>query len=158
MKLADQFHLGIVTAEFEATMDTLSTLFGYEWGPEVGEPIAVTLPTGEAVLNLRCAFSTSVPRLELVRSIPGTMWEPAPGGVHHVGFWSDDVAADSAELASNGYVLEASRNGADGRPFFSFQRSATGFRIELVSTVARAGLEQCWATPAQRATDDRKVR
>ncbi|MFC5746284.1 VOC family protein [Actinomadura rugatobispora] len=153
MKPGDQFHLGIVTAEFETTMDALSAVFGHEWGPEIGEPIAVTLPSGEAVLNLRCAFSTTVPRLELVRSIPGTMWEPAPGGVHHIGFWSEDVAADSAELASNGYVLEASRTGPDGKPFFTFQRSTTGFRVELVSTAARAGLERCWATPARQATE-----
>jgi hypothetical protein len=148
MKPADQFHLGIVTADFEATMDTLTSVFGYEWGPEIGAQTTVTLPAGEAVLDLRCAYSTSVPRLELVRSLPGTMWEPASGGIHHVGFWSEDVAADSAELAGAGYVLEASRTGSDGQPFFTFQRSTAGFRIELVSTAARAGLEQCWATPA----------
>jgi hypothetical protein len=153
VQLGDQFHLGIVTAGFEATMDALTSVFGYEWGPEVGGPTAVRLPSGEAVLDLRCAFSTSVPRLELVRSIPGTLWEPAPGGIHHVGFWSEDVAADTAELARHGYELEASRNGDDGRPFFTFQRSATGFRIELVSTAARAGLEQCWASPVQRTAE-----
>jgi hypothetical protein len=85
------------------------------------------------------------------------MWEPASSGIHHVGFWSDDVAADTAELAGGGYVLEASRPGADGKPFFTFQRSTTGFRVELVSTAARAGLERCWATPARRTNDDRTV-
>lgn len=151
MKLADRFHLGIVTAEFEATRAMLTSVFGCEWGPEIGGATAVALPSGEAVLDLRCAFSTSLPRLELVRSIPGTMWEPASGGVHHVGFWSDDVAADAAELAANGYVLEASRNGPDGKPFFTFQSGPGGLRVELVSTAARAGLERCWASPERPA-------
>lgn len=102
MNPANQFHLGIVTADFEATMDRLSSVFGYEWGRETGGPIAVTLPDGEKVLDLKCAFSTAVPRLELVRAIPGTLWEAAEGGIHHVGFWSDDVAADTAELQASG--------------------------------------------------------
>jgi hypothetical protein len=150
MKAADQFHLGIVAEDFEATMAALSSVFGYEWGPEVGALTPVTLPDGEATLDLRCAYSTSVPRLEVVRSIPGTLWEPAGGaGIHHVGYWSDDVAADSAELERNGYVREATRLGPDGAPFFTFQRSPACFRIELVSRAAQPGLEQCWAAPAR---------
>jgi hypothetical protein len=151
MKPEDQFHLGIVTDDFEGTMDALSSLLGYEWGPEVGAPTVVTLPTGTAEYELRCAFSVTAPRIEVVRSIAGTLWEPAAGGgVHHVGYWSDDVAADSAELARHGYVTEATRTGEDGVPFFSFQRSALGFRIELVTRKAQAGLQQCWATPVSR--------
>ncbi|RBM21982.1 hypothetical protein DI005_08175 [Prauserella sp. PE36] len=154
MRVEDQFHLGIVADDIEATMATLSAVFGYEWGEQVGGPTAVTLPAGNAVLDLRCAFSVTVPRLELVRSIPGTLWEPvAGGGIHHVGFWSDDVAADSAELAAHGYVTEASRTGVDGAAYFSFQRSTKGFRIELVSRAAEPGLRRCWAAPG---TGDRQ--
>ncbi|MEU6642844.1 VOC family protein [Saccharomonospora sp. NPDC046836] len=145
MRAEDQFHLGIVVDDVEATTAMLSSVFGYEWGPEVGSPTAVTLPGGAAVLDLRCAFSVSVPRLELVRSVPETLWEPVAGaGIHHIGFWSDDVAGDSAELARHGYVTEATRTGPDGAPFFTFQRSETGFRIELVTRAAQAGLEICW--------------
>lgn len=149
MRVEDQFHLGIVAENFEATRATLTSVFGYEWGPEVGGPITVTLPTGEAVLNLRCAFSVTVPRLELVRAIPNTLWEPATGaGLHHVGFFSDDVAKDAAELTDAGYLTEATRLNPDGTPFFTFQRSQTGFRVELVSRAAESGLSQCWAAPA----------
>lgn len=158
MKAEDQFHLGIVAEDFEATAAALSSVFGYEWGPEVGSEVELTLPTGEAVLNLRCAFTTSIPRLEIVRSIPGTLWEPVAGaGIHHVGYWSDDVAADTAELERHGYVNEATRLGPDGAPFFTFQRSPAGFRIELVSRVAKAGLEQCWASPGELSSGGRKA-
>ncbi len=155
MKAEDLFHLGIVTETFEQTRDELSSLFGYEWGPEVGGPINVTLPSGDATVNLRCAYSVTAPRLEIVHAVPlSTLWDASSGqGIHHVGYWSDDVAADSAELARHGYVTEATRLGTDGIPFFSFQRSPWGFRIELVSRTARTGLEQCWATPVAQETE-----
>jgi hypothetical protein len=150
MRARDQFHLGIVAEDTSATMAALTALFGYEWGPEVGSVTEVALPAGVTTLDLRCVFSVTVPRLEIVRAIPGTMWEPASGGgIHHVGFFSDDVAADAAELAGQGYVTEATRTGPDGRPFFAFQRSAKGFRVELVSRAAQAGLERCWTVPAR---------
>lgn len=143
-KLADQFHLGVVTDDLEDTRARLSRAFGYEWGPEVGGVNIVNLADGEAELDFRCTFSTSVPRLELVRSIPGTLWQPATGGIHHIGFWSDDVTAESAELAAAGYVLEASRALPDGSPSFTYQRSPDGFRVELVNRLMEPGMSQCW--------------
>lgn len=79
---------------------------------------------------------------------PGTLWEPTPGsGIHHLGYWSDDVAADTAELERHGYEVEATRRGLDGAPFFAFLRGGevTGFRVELVSSAARPALERLWA-------------
>ena len=145
MRVTDQFHLGIVAEDIAATTAALSALFGYEWGPEAGSVSQVTLPTGAVTVELRCVFSVTVPRLEIVRAIPGTLWEPvAGGGIHHVGYWSDDLAADAAELTTQGYVTEVSRTGADGKPFFAFLRSGKGFRIELVSRAAETALSQLW--------------
>lgn len=151
MKAEDQFHIGLVVEDFEAARAEFSSLLGYEWGDEVGGPIQVTLPSGDVVLDLRCAYSLTSPRLEIVRRLPGTLWEPAASGIHHVGYWSDDVAADSAELTRRGFVTEATRTGPDGAPFFAFHRAPTGFRIELVTRLAQPGLERCWAGPQERA-------
>ncbi|WP_063039503.1 VOC family protein [Nocardia pseudovaccinii] len=155
MRAEDQFHIGIVAADFEATMATLSEVLGYEWGPEIGGPVSVDLPdTRAAVLEMRCRYSTTVPRLEIVRSIAGTLWEPAgPAGLHHVGYWSDDVAADAAELVRHGYVTEATRPGADGQLFFAFLRGADGFRVELVDRAVESSLAQCWAAPRTDRSD-----
>ncbi|MGI8332527.1 VOC family protein [Actinomadura scrupuli] len=149
MKAEDQFHIGLVVEDFEATMAEFSSLPGYEWCDEVGGRIEVTLPAGDVVLDLRCAYSLTSPRLEIVRRIPGTLWEPAASGIHHVGYWSDDVAADSAELTRRGFVTEATRTGPDGAPFFAFHRSPTGFRIELVTRLAQPGLERYWTGPRE---------
>lgn len=152
MRPEDQFHVGIVAGDFEATLARLSSLSGYQWCAEIGGPTLVRLPDRDALLDLRCVYSMTSPRLEIVRPIPGTLWEPAAGsGIHHLGYWSDDVAADSAELERHGYVAEATRDGGDGVPFFAFYRSAAGFRVELVSRIAQPGLERCWSDGAQPA-------
>lgn len=146
----DQFHIGIVAGDPDDVVATLTDVLGYEWGPEVGGPVAVGLPDGSTVeLELRCAYSVTVPRVEVVRSVAGTLWEPAgEGGIHHVGYWSDDVAADTAALVRHGYVVEATRSAATGGLFFSFLRSDKGFRVELVDRAAQPSLAQCWAAPA----------
>lgn len=144
MRAEDQFHLGLVVEDFEGTLAEFSAAFGYEWCAEIGGAVPLTLPTGNAVLDISCAYSRTLPRLEIVRRIPGTLWEPVPGGgVHHVGYWSDDVAADAAELTGQGFVTVASRSGSGGAPF-AFLRGPSGLLVELVDRVARPGLEKFW--------------
>ena len=146
LRAGDQFHVGIVVEDFEATMAELSSLYGYEWCPETGAPLELKLPTGDAVVDIRCAYSKNSPRIEIIRSVPGTLWEPVAGSrVHHVGYWSDDVAAGSAELERHGYIAEAARVGPDGTLFFAFYRSMRGFRVELLTRAAQSPLEQYWA-------------
>lgn len=149
MKAEDQFHIAFVADDFEGTQEEFSALFGYTWGPEIGGSVEVVLPTGTAVLDLRCAYSLTTPRIEIVRPIPGTLWEPSAAGIHHVGYWSDDVAADSAALTARGFVTEATRSGPDGSPFFAFLRGTTGLRIELVTRLARPSLERVWGAPKE---------
>jgi hypothetical protein len=62
VRAEDQFHPGVV----------------------VDEP--VLLAGGEIMLPPRFAYSASIPRMELVQSVPGTPWVPlARSGAHHVG-------------------------------------------------------------------------
>lgn len=147
LKPEDQFHVGIVAEDFEVTLKQLSSLYGFEWHDPMGGPAQVELATGEvAAIDFRCVYSKTAPRLEIVRRVPGTFWEPTPGsGIHHLGYWSDDVAADTAELVGHGYVTEATRKGPDGALFFAFLRSTDGFRVELVDRGAQPSLEGCWA-------------
>lgn len=148
LRAEDQFHLGIVTADLAATRELLSAGLGYQWGPESGGPTEVNLAGGEVlVADLQCVFSLSEPRLELVRSIPGTLWEPvAVGGIHHVAYWSDDVAADSAALEGAGYVAEAKSLTRGGNPIFAYYRAPHGYRVEVVSRAMEPGISRCWAT------------
>jgi hypothetical protein len=147
MRAEDQFHLGIVADDFESMLAALAELFGYEWCDEIGGPTPVTLPRGDALLDLRFAYSRTSPRLEIIRSVPGTPWVPAAdSGLHHVGYWSDDVPADAAGLIRRGFATEAFGSGPDGMPYWAFHRGAMGPRIELVSRALQPALEHYWAT------------
>jgi hypothetical protein len=147
VKAEDQFHVGIVVDDLDATLAQLSELFGYEWCGEIALPTPVVLPSGDIVVDQRFRYSRNEPRLEVIQSIPGTLWEPAAGsGIHHVGYWSDDVARDSAELDRSGAPREAAGVRPEGTPFWAYHRGASGPRIELVSTELQGPLGQYWAT------------
>lgn len=146
MKAEDQFHLGIVTDNLDESLAQLSALFGYQWCEQMGGPTKVSRPDGDTVLDLQFAYSMSTPRLEVIQAVPGTMWEPADSGIHHIGYWSDDVPADSAELVRHGMALDAAGLDPNGAPYWVFHRSATGPRIELVSRKVQPMMEQYWAT------------
>ena len=146
MKAADQFHIGIVVDDFEGTLARLTGLFGYAWGPEFSGPTPVVLPTGPATPSLRFAYSTTAPRIEVIRSVPGQpLWQPADSGVHHLGFWSDDVVSDSATLAAQGYAPEVRGVRPDGAPYWAYHRPANGPRIELVSRALEPSMGQLWS-------------
>lgn len=142
----DQFHVGIVVTDPEAVKAELTAVYGYEWTRQAGAPMRLTLPSGDAVLEVRCAYSLQAPRVEIIGAVPGTMWEPAGGSlIHHVGYWSDDVAADAAALEQYGYECEALRRSDDGSPQFAFYRGPRGFRVELLTRAMQPSLERMWA-------------
>jgi hypothetical protein len=146
----DQYHVGIVVEDLDGAKTQLSDMFGYVWGTEMGGLTMVTLPSGPVELNLRLVYSVTEPRLELVQQIPGTLWEPAAGsGVHHLGFWSDDVAADGVELEAHGFAHEASGVSPDGSAMWAYHRSPTGPRIELVSRVLELVMSPFWTSPPE---------
>ena len=147
MNAADQFHTGIVVDDLDAALTEFSALFGYEWCPKLEISTPVVLPDGETTLDLVFTYSTAAPRVEMIQSIPGTLWTPVPAsGIHHLGYWSDDVAADAAALTDQGFAAEATGIRPDGEPVWAYHRNPNGPRIELVSRDMAEGLAQYWAS------------
>jgi hypothetical protein len=147
MRADAQFHIGVVVDDLDAALEDFTALFGYEWCAPIGVEVPVVLPDGEFLLDLRFTYSRSVPRVEMIRSTPGTLWVPAEGsGVHHVGYWSEDVEEDGARLAARGYAMEAKGVHPDGSASWAYHRSPAGPRLELVSRQLQSGLEQYWGT------------
>jgi len=147
MKAADQFHVGIVVDDLDAALTDFAALFGHEWCPKLFVSTPVVLPDGEATLDLVFTYSKTEPRVEVIQSMPGTLWVPAEdSGIHHLGYWSDDVAADAARLTARGYAAEATGVRPDGTAVWAYHRSASGPRIEIVSRDIAPGLEQYWAS------------
>ncbi len=113
MRAADQFHTGVVVDDLERALAELTALFGYEWCDEVHVEQPVHLPSGDTTVEFRFHYSRNAPRLEVIGHQPGTLWVPAAGsGIHHLGYWSDDVATDGASLERAGYAFEAAGAGA----------------------------------------------
>ena len=144
---ADQFHVGVVVDDLDAALNELGDLFGYQWCPPLAVQTPVVVPSGDFLLDLRFTYSVTVPRVEVIQSVAGTLWMSAAGsGVHHVGYWSDDVEADARRLVSHGYAEEAKGVRPDGAAMWAYHRREGAPRIELVSREIQAGMEQYWAS------------
>ena len=147
MNGADQFHVGVVVDDLDGALGDLTDLFAYHWCPALAIETPVVLPEGDLMLDLRFTYSVTTPRVEVIQSVPGTLWVPATGsGVHHVGYWSDDVEADGRRLVARGYAEEARGVHPDGTAIWTYHRSANGPRVELVSREIQAGLEGYWSS------------
>jgi Glyoxalase/Bleomycin resistance protein/Dioxygenase superfamily len=106
----------------------------YRWTDVVeAEQIGQTLQ-GEVTIPMRMVFSGSAPRIEILQTVPGTVWVPADSGVHHLGYWSDDLEADLATLEANGLACEVKSYNPDGsgKLLWAYTKGPTGLRIELV--------------------------
>jgi hypothetical protein len=130
----DFYHTGIVVPDLDAAMARLSALAGYRWI----NPMSYTLPfrttAGVRELTSTIVYSLQYPHVELVQEVPGSPWTAAPGNaVHHLGYFSDDLAQSAEALEANGFSLEmtADTPGSD-LALFAYYTDASGTRIEIV--------------------------
>jgi hypothetical protein len=146
MKAEDQFHTGVVVDDLDVALRELSELFGYGWSDVFEGRVQVRLPDGDREVELRFVYSRSVPRIEVIQAIEGTVWVPSAGsGIHHLGYWSDDVEGDAARLEHSGYVLEAAGRVPHGAAPWTYHRAPAGVRIELVDRALQPMLERFWS-------------
>ena len=143
----DQFHVGIVVDDFAAARTFLADTCGYEWGPDVQLDYTMMLPEGPLSYVQRLSYSVTEPRLELVQSVAGTPLQPATSGLHHLGYWCDDVAGTSAALVARGWAWECGGE-RDGSPQWAYHFNPAGVRVELVSRELEAALGSLWSRPA----------
>jgi hypothetical protein len=130
----DLYHTGIVVPELDAAMAGLSALAGYRWIA----PLTYTLPfrtaTGTRELTSTIVYSVQSPHVELLQEVPESPWTAAPGNaVHHLGYFTDNLAETGRMLERNGFTLEMT---ADVSPpdlaLFAYYVDAFGTRIEIV--------------------------
>ena len=145
MKPADQYHAGIVVDDFEESLAWFSETAGYRWCEPVAVDQVITTTKGEETIPMRIAYSVDEPRLELIQTAPGTIWVPSTSGIHHLGYWSDDVDADVAVLEAEGLELEVTAPAGDGSSLWAYCKAPNGPRVELVSRVIEPALTQMFA-------------
>ena len=142
------YHFGLVVKDFDRALDELGSTMGLEWATVQRRTLDVRQPNGVVSADFRVAYSLSgPPHFEILEPSPGTIWDPhSAGGIHHLGYWSQDLAADSERLSQAGYVWEATWDNPelDGPFGFTYHRlPATGTRVELVD-VARKPAFDAW--------------
>ncbi|OBC03030.1 VOC family protein [Mycobacterium sp. 852002-40037_SCH5390672] len=130
----DFYHTGIIVSDLDAAMARLSAMAGYRWIT----PMSYTLPfrttSGTQEVTSTFVYSLQAPHLELIKEVPGTAWTAAPGNaIHHLGYWTDNLAQSAKALEDNGFTFEAT---ADTAPpdlaLFAYYVDAAGTRIEIV--------------------------
>ena len=109
----DFYHTGIIVGDLDAAMARLSALAGYRWIT----PMSYTLPfrtaTGVRELTSTIVYSLQSPHIELVQEVPGSPWTAAPGNaVHHLGYFTDNLAESARALEANGFTFEDDRGRA----------------------------------------------
>jgi catechol 2,3-dioxygenase-like lactoylglutathione lyase family enzyme len=136
------YHVGIIVNDLEAARARLTEMLGVRWGP-VMHLDEVSYRDGDGAdrsLPTTMCYSVGDPCLELIQEVPGTLWvRNAHSNLHHVGFWSDDLAADSGDLTAIGCPLQLCGREANTAPVsFAYHGDDTlGVRFELVDVAMR---------------------
>ncbi|OSC26392.1 bleomycin resistance protein [Mycobacterium vulneris] len=130
----DFYHTGIIVSDLDAAMARLTALAGYRWITPVSYTLPFRTTTGTQEVTSTFVYSLQAPHVELIKEVPGTAWTAAPGNaIHHLGYWTDDLAESAKRLEDNGFTFEAT---ADTAPpdlaLFAYYVDAAGTRIEIV--------------------------
>ena len=146
---AAAFHIGMRVPDLESAMAELSTGLGVTWAEIVEREQPIWTPGGGAdVVPLRFTYSCEGPQhIELLQGSAGSIWDgDGRSGVHHVGIWTDDVAAETERRLAAGWSLElAQKPPEEGYGSMTYVRSPSGFVLEPVTAAARPRFERWWA-------------
>ena len=113
-------HVGHVVADLDAAMSRYSDELGLRWAP------VTSYGKGRHASRFTCTVDGPV-LIELIQQVPGTVWMPEAGApLHHLAYWTDELAARRDELVRRGLRLEVSG------PTFAYLRSDAGLRVELM--------------------------
>jgi len=143
------FHTGVRVPDLDRAMAELGEPAGLRWSAVQEREQGVWTPeSGPVTIPLRFTYSTQGPQhVELLQGAPGTIWDGREHpGVHHVGVWADDLAAESAELVAAGWTLVAAQLPPDeGYGGFTYLRPPSGMIVELVTSAIVPMFERWWA-------------
>lgn len=143
------FHTGIRVPSITAAMDELGESLGVTWAELVETEQAVWTPDGGAeTVGLKFVYSAEGPQhIELLEGAPGSIWDGrGDPGVHHVGVWVSDVAAETERLIRLGWELAAASAPPDeGYGGFTYVVPPNGTIVELVIDAIEPVFEQWWA-------------
>jgi hypothetical protein len=130
----DLFEIGLVVGNLEAAMEQFHKALGYTFSLIVDGVLPTRDNTGDTTPPMRMAVSRGQPQLELLEAVPGTHLVPPAGtGLHHLGYYVDDLAASSQALAALGIPFTCGGFAGEACPVsWAYHEMADGTLIELV--------------------------
>lgn len=149
MTFIEASHVGFVVADLDASATELAEHLGVIWAKEQSRDMPVRTPEGMVQASFRFTYSThlSGPTLiELIEGQRGTPWWPGddvPWAFHHVGFWTDELPADSERLDGSGLPLVATIGQGPRARGFAYHQPRHGPMVELVDAGRRMAF-QSW--------------
>src|SRR5712671_7162913 len=105
------WHIGIAVPDLENGQKELGNVFGLRWRPARVRKLTLADAAGRPYeVECHVAFSLGGPfAVEVWQAIPGTPLDiPESGGVHHIGYWVDDITAEAQRLSALGYPTTSS--------------------------------------------------
>src|SRR5689334_4655133 len=153
MSRSPMFHVGIVVPNLASATERFTELLDVTWGPIV-EYEQMQLRAGDGtdlVVPSRLCYSTEAPYLELIQEAAGSPWEcNEHSNLHHIGFFTDDLAASTAAFAERACPLEyAGRMGDTSPVTFTVHSDPLGVRIESLDiSMQKMVLERFCQPPA----------
>ena len=147
--LARAYHHGIRVPNLDRAMTELEEGLGVAWCSVQESAQTVWLPgAGMTTIPLRFTYSTDGPlHLELLEGARGSIWDGHEfPGLHHVGVWTDDVAADTRSLVEAGWTLLMAQNAPEKNyGVFTYLQPPSGLIVELVWSAIRPMFEKWFA-------------
>jgi catechol 2,3-dioxygenase-like lactoylglutathione lyase family enzyme len=123
------WHIGIAVPDLQEGQEQLGAVFGLRWRPTRVRALTLVDADGRAHdVECHVAFSLGGPfAVEVWQAIPGTPLDiPESGGVHHIGYWVDDITAEAERLSTLGYPGFATAG-----PTPLLNRGPAGMLVEL---------------------------
>lgn len=137
-------HVAHSVEDLDLAMQQFSDSLGLTWASIQEWDMTISVCDEVVSTPIRFTYSCdSPPHIELIEGQPGTIWAPHRG-LHHVGVWSDDLAADAQQLSRSGFTQEAAGVARSGRipSAFTYHSSPHGMRLELVDVRSRPAFDR----------------
>lgn len=100
------WHIGVAVDELEQGKKEFADVFGLSWRPTRVRRLTLTDADGtDHEVECHVTFSVGGPfAVELWEAVPGTpLAAPPGGGVHHIGYWIDDITDENSRLTTLGF-------------------------------------------------------
>lgn len=136
------YHVGLIVPELGQAQRDLSSTLGLSWASQQRREMPVLVDGATVQRDISFVYSIEGPPYVELIGANEPPWS-AQEGLHHMGMWSEDIAADLDALVAEDYTVAATglnRKGYSGG--FAYLNSPTGVLLELVDVRGKESFER----------------